>query len=361
VTVLRPDDTIARVLELAREAGTPAAVEARRLLALHLERLGYQVRERRFAFPAASLSAFPLAGAGLGWLTLVQIPLLTVTGGPAWLALAAWVAGLAALGLLVAGVALGWTALGGETREDANLIAVRPGTTPTRWIVAHTDAIGFGQSLWGRWLTLGCFTAAIAAFTALGWLRLRAPVSVDLVGLAAALAVATCGLSVRAGRRVPSVGARDGGTGLYAALAAAARATDGSAGFLLTGAREFGLVGGRVAAREDAPLLAGTQVVDLGILDDEGVVSVVIHASGGEDLAAALAARLDGTGLRVRRATRGTGRFTDGRVLAPVAAGSLSLMRGSLRTARRVHTRQDGAEGLAFRTAATVGEALAAN
>ncbi|HSE27612.1 MAG TPA: hypothetical protein VLA95_05240 [Gemmatimonadales bacterium] len=358
--MLRPDDTIARVLELAREAGTPAAVEARRLLALHLERLGYQVRERRFTFPAASLSAFPLAGAGLGWLTLVQIPLLTVPGGPAGLALAAWVVGMAALGLVVAGVALGWTALGGETREDANLVALRPGSRPARWVVAHTDAIGFGQSLWGRWLTLGAFTAAVAAFTALGVLRLREPLSVDLVGVGAALAVATCGLSVRAGRRVPSVGARDGGTGLYAALAAAAGAADGSVGLLLTGAREFGLVGARIAAREDALLLADAQVVDLGILDDEGVVSFVLHGTGGVDLAASLAARLDGQGLRVRRAARGTGRFTEGRVLAAHAGGALSVLRGTRRTAARVHTLRDDAAGLEFRTAAAVGDALAA-
>ncbi len=356
----RPDATVARVLELAREAGTPAAVEARRLLALHLQRLGYQVRERRFTFPAASLSAFPLAGAGLGWLTLVQIPLLTVTGGPAWLALATWLVGLAALGLVVAGVALGWTGLGGETREDANLVAVRPGSRPTRWVVAHTDAIGFGQSLWGRWLTLGAFAGSIAAFTALGLVRLGEPLHVDLVGAAAALAVATCGLSVRAGRRVPSLGARDGGTGLFAALAAAAAAADGSVGLLLTGAREFGLGGARIAAREDAQLLAGAQVVDLGILDDEGVVTVVLHGSGGLDLAASLAARLDGRGLRVRRAARWTGRFTEGRVLAAQAAGSLSLLRGTRRTAARVHTRRDDPAGLEFRTAAAVGEALAA-
>lgn len=360
MTVLRPDDTVARVLELPREAGTPAAVEARRLLSLHLERLGYQVRERRFRFPAASLSAFPLAGAGLGWLTLVQIPLLTVAGGPAWLALLTWVVGAAALGLVVGGVALGWTPLGGETREDANLVAVRPGAAPSRWVVAHTDAIGFGQSLWGRWLTLGLGAAAAAALTALGVLRLEGPLDVDLAGLGAALAVATCGMTVRAGRRVPSVGARDGGTGLYAALAAAAGATDGSVGILLTGARKFGLVGARIAAREDAALLRGVPVVDLGILDDEGVVSFVLHGGGAVDLAATLAARLDGGGLRIRRAARGTGRFTEGRILATAAVGGVSLLRGTRRTATRVHTRKDGPEGLAFRTAAAVGEALAA-
>ncbi|HJS47250.1 MAG TPA: hypothetical protein VJ773_04590, partial [Gemmatimonadales bacterium] len=57
---------------------------------------------------------------------------------------------------------------------------------------------------------------------------------------------------------------------------------------------------------------------------------------------------------------RGTGRFTEGRILASAAAGGVSLLRGTRRTAARVHTRQDGPEGLAFRTAAAVGEALAA-
>ena len=359
--MLEPDHTIARVLELPREAGTPAAIEARRLLALHLERLGYTVRERRFSFPAATLSAFPLAGAGLGWLTLVQIPLLTVAGGPSWLALASWVFGLCALGVVVGGVALGWTALGGEVREDANLVAMRPGSRPKRWVVAHTDAIGFGQSLWGRWLTVGAGMATIAAFLGLGVVRLDGPVGVDMVGLAAALAVASCGLSVRAGRRVASVGARDGGTGLYAALAAAARVTDGSLGLLLTGAREFGLVGARIAAKEDGAILRAANVVDLGILDDAGVLSVVIHGPEAVDYAASLAARLDSQGLKVRRATRGTGRFTDGSVLSRRAASALSLVRGARSTAARVHTIRDVPEGLGFRTAAAVGEAVAMN
>lgn len=352
---------VARVLDLTREAGTPAAAEAQGFLSEHLTRLGYDVRERRFRFPVAILSAFPLAGAGLGWLTLVQIPLLSVGGGPAWVALTAWIVGLVGLGVLVAGVALGWTALGGEMREDANLVATRPGSRPRRWIVAHSDSIGFRQSLQGRWLTYGATAATITAFLALGTLRLDGPVPVDLVGFASALAVATCGLSVRAGRRIPSPGARDGGAGLLAAMVAAEETTDGSLGLLLVGAREFGLVGARIAAKEDATVLAGREVVDLGILDDRGILSVMVHGDAGLDAAARLAGQLAGVGLRLRRANRFTGWFTDGRVLHRVAPVSMTIVRGDRRTAAVVHTPADTPAGLGFTTARTLGQALAPN
>ena len=70
---------------------------------------------------------------------------------------------------------------------------------------------------------------------------------------------------------------------------------------------------------------------------------------------------LEAVDLEVRRATRGTGRFTDGSVLARRAASSLSLVRGARSTAARVHTIRDVPEGLGFRTAAAVGEAVSVN
>ena len=56
--------TIARVLAGPREAGTPAAEAARRLVAEHLEALGYRVTIQRFPFHPSALMGFPLLGAG---------------------------------------------------------------------------------------------------------------------------------------------------------------------------------------------------------------------------------------------------------------------------------------------------------
>ncbi|MBA2626502.1 MAG: hypothetical protein H0U85_00660, partial [Gemmatimonadales bacterium] len=61
-------ETLAGVLALAREAGTPEAAEALRLIDAHLRSLGYAVTHQRFSFHPSALNAFPLFGAGLGWL-----------------------------------------------------------------------------------------------------------------------------------------------------------------------------------------------------------------------------------------------------------------------------------------------------
>jgi hypothetical protein len=111
------------VLALEREAGTPEAEQAREIVAVHLESLGYRVTVQRFRFHPSGLLGFPLFGAGLGLLGLLLFPLLT-SSAPAWGALAVWLPGLVALSVLSIGVALGWLPLG-EGREDANLIARR--------------------------------------------------------------------------------------------------------------------------------------------------------------------------------------------------------------------------------------------
>ncbi len=80
------DQTMERVLALAREAGTPAAAAARDLVAAHLEALGYQVERQRFAFAPSSLNGFPVFGAGLGGLALLLLPLLTGERAPGWAA-----------------------------------------------------------------------------------------------------------------------------------------------------------------------------------------------------------------------------------------------------------------------------------
>ena len=142
----RARELLALVLDAPREAGTPAVAQARRLVADHLTGLGYQVREQRFSFFPSSLNAMPMFGAGLGWLTLLQIPLCTVAGAHPWAAIVAWLLGLLALGVLVRGTALGWSSLGGGVRQDANLVATR-GTAPVRrWFVAHLDTKSQGHS-----------------------------------------------------------------------------------------------------------------------------------------------------------------------------------------------------------------------
>src|SRR6185295_12659821 len=118
------DQTMQAVLALRREAGSEGAATARDLVTAHLESLGYRVEQQRFAFVPSALNGFPIFGAGLGALGLLQLPLLTGAAVPGWAALPVLLAGLAALILVSFGIGAGWLPLG-STREDVNLIATR--------------------------------------------------------------------------------------------------------------------------------------------------------------------------------------------------------------------------------------------
>jgi hypothetical protein len=355
----RPRELLALLLDTPREAGTPAAAHARRLVSDHLGALGYRVEEQPFTFFPSSLNALPMFGAGLGWLTLVQIPLCTVAGAPVWAALAAWVVGLAGLGALVRGTALGWSSLGGGVRHDANLVATRGSAPVQRWIVAHLDTKAQGQSLAGRAVGAGVVALALLVLSALAVWRLWGPVDSDVVAYAAVLALVACGLAARGALRGTSPGARDNGTGLLAALVAAEAAPGEGVGVLITGAEEFGLVGARVFAAEYGPQLLGVEVVNLDTLDDQGTLYVVSHDAPGARLAASFEAGLSGVAPGIRRRGQPLWAFVDSGPLARAGAAALTLARLDWGTLRRIHTRRDTAEGLGFRTAEAVGRLVA--
>jgi hypothetical protein len=298
-------------------------------------------------------------GAGLGWLTLIQIPLVTVEGAPAWAALAAWIGGLTALGLLVRGTALGWSSLGGGVREDANLIATRGKAPVRRWIVAHLDTKAQGQSMAGR--VVGAVVAALAllTLTVLAALRLRGPLESDTVGYAAVLALVACGLAARGALRGQSPGARDNGTGLLAAMVAAEAAPESGVGVLITGAEEFGLVGARVFAREFGPQLVGVEVVNLDTIDDRGAMYIVSHDASGARLAGTLSGKLAPAAPLIRRRAQPLWAYVDSRPLSRTGAAALTVARLDWSTLRRMHTPRDTPGGMAFTTAEAVGRLVA--
>ena len=80
-------------------------------------------------------------------------------------------------------------------------------------------------------------------------MRLSGPLSPVLAGAGVVLAVLPGFLAGRGRLKGRSHGARDNGTGVVAALAAAGGRRDDAVGILITGAEEFGLVGARVFAR----------------------------------------------------------------------------------------------------------------
>ncbi len=352
--------TIGRLLAGPREAGTPAAVAARRLVVEHLEALGYRVTIQRFPFHPSALMGFPLLGAGLALTGLLETPLLVLPGVRDWGALAVWLAGAAGSILLGIGVGLGRLPLG-EPREDANLIAVRGDAPIARWAVAHLDTKAQMQSMAGRLVAVWVVGLAAMMLTGLALARLAGPIPwwLALPGL---LLVVTAGVLAGRGRlHGASAGARDNGSGVLAALAFAETSLDRATGVCITGAEEFGMVGARAFAAGLGRAVSGAEVLNFDTLDQEGDLYVVAHDPRGAELAARLEPRLRGLGPRVRRRRLPIGILVDSLPLARAGARAVTLGRLNWRTARLIHTPADRPEGLSLDLAEALGRALAAN
>lgn len=353
---------MAAVLALPREAGTVEAAEARGLLAAHLRELGYEVETQPFAFAPGALNAFPFLGAGLGWLAVLTIPLLLMPAVPNWAALAVWLAGLVTLGLLVRGVALGWSVggAGGENREDANLIARRPGGAPVRrWIVAHTDTKSQGHSMAGRLVAVWVVLAAILTQTTLAALRLGGALPAAAVAGAGALTLVAGALAGRGRLKGVTTGALDNGSGLFAALVAAETSRDPAIGIILTGAEEFGLVGARILGQTRRELLQDVEVVNIDTVDERGNLSIVSHDDRGRRLAESLEGGLTTPDVSVRLRRLPLGIFVDSHPLARAGAAAVTIGRLDWTTLRLIHTPRDTIDGCSFATARRVGLAVA--
>jgi hypothetical protein len=320
---------------------------------------GWQVREQRFRFTTGLLSAFPLLGAGLGWLALAELPLLLLDRVPGWLALIAAVLGLAALAGIAAAVVMG-AALPGETREDANLIATRGGAAPRRWLVAHLDTKAQQQSMAGRLVAVWCVLAAVVGLVGAAVARLVAgPLGGAAAGGVAALAILAGFLAGRGKLAGQSPGARDNASGLLAVLTAAERNSSADLGILITSAEEFGMVGARIFARLDREMVAGTEVVNCDTLDQSGTLYVVTHDARADGLVRKMVESLGLLGLQVRARRLPLGILVDSLPLARAGAAAITLGRLDWATLRRIHTPRDTGHDLDWSTAERVGEALA--
>ncbi|MGE0352771.1 MAG: M28 family peptidase [Gemmatimonadales bacterium] len=338
-----------------RESGSPEAADARGRIAAFLLRNGWSVEEQPFRYHPAAPMALPLLGAGLGWLGLLLIPLLTLPAIPVWTALAVWVVGLGGVIAMSAAAAFGWSSFGREPRQDSNLIA-RPaaGLRPRIWVSAHYDTKAQGHSMAGRLVAVWVLALGLVGQLALVVWRFRETPPLAAVAATAALAVAAGFLSGRGRLRGRSPGARDNGSGLLAALEAAEAAREAGVGLLVTGAEEFGLVGARVLAQEQPDLVRGSIVVNFDTVDDRGRYRVVTHDATGRALAREAVASMAGELLpRIHRLPAGI--LVDSVAFARAGAGSITFARLDWETFRRIHTPRDTLDGLTFESAIGLG------
>ena len=302
---------------------------------------------------------FPVLGAGIGWLTLLQIPLLSLPGAPAWAALLVWITGLLSLGTVALGLSLGWATLGGDNREDANLIATRGGKV-TRWVVAHYDTKAQGHSMAGRLTAVWVLVIAVLVMTGLVIARLWSPLSTAVMAAGAALSIVAGYLAGRGRLKGKSSGARDNGSGLLAALVAAQEINHPSVGILVTGAEEFGLIGSRYFAEKSPELVSGTEIINIDTVDSQGFWRLVTHRPGSEALIQRMASILAGLSPhRINRHRLPAGIFVDSLPLARAGARAITLARLDWGTLGRIHTPRDTLEGLSLDSAVVAGQAIA--
>jgi len=306
-----------------------------------------------------AVNTLPILGAGLGWLTLLLLPLLLWPGAPSYGALLIWLIGATALGVLAWGIGTGIEVPGAERREDLNLVASR-GAVVRRWIVAHVDTKAQGHSMAGRLVSVWLLIAAVLGLTLLAVGRATLGVALPTVPVAAGagLALAAGALAGRGRLRGTSAGARDNGTGLLAAVVAAAAEVDPLVGFLFTGAEEFGLVGARAFAQAAGGMVEA-EAINLDTLDDRGRLYLVSHDSAGDHFAAQLEPALGRLGPPITRRRLPLGILTDSLPLARAGSRAVTLSRMDWNTLRRMHTPRDDAAGLDLTLAEEVGRAVA--
>lgn len=260
--------------------------------------------------------------------------------------------------MLAWGLGTGAAVPGAEQRDDANLIATRGDTPVDRWIVAHVDTKAQGHSMAGRLGAVWVLVATILTGTALALFRaMTGPPATAVVAGFAGMSLAAGLLARRSRLRGSTVGARDNGTGLLAALVAAERSTEARVGFLFTGAEEFGLVGARIAA-EGGLAGPGAEVVNLDTLDQVGRLYLVHHGGPGKGLAERLRPLVAGIApeTRVRRLPMGI--LTDSLPFARRGVAAVTIGRLDWGTLRRIHTAGDTPDGLELTTALALGEAV---
>lgn len=221
--------------------------------------------------------------------------------------------------------------------EGVNLIAVRPQTRVSTWLVAHYDSKGQPLSMASRLLL-----AAVAALS-----LLAVPFGVWLP------AVASVGLFLALNRVTDrSPGALDNATGVLTVLATLdATAPTRGVGALLLDAEELGLVGARALAHERANLLEGAAVINFDGIDDGGAVTALVHRPG--SLGAKIAAAL-GAGVWRRLPV-----VVDGMALAAATRECVTIMKGNWGTMRVVHTKRDVAQRLSLSGVREVARAIA--
>lgn len=332
-----------------RLAGTEGAAEVGATIRSRFEALGYSVERQDFEFSpwpgrigisvaggaylvtAAASAGFLYAGNPFGALILLLL-LLVVTGAIA----------------LFAGPIVDLLPV--SRMQGTNFMAVQPGSRPRYLVMAHRDSKSQPVPLSFRGPAVILAIAVWIAMLVGSLLATAEPLPTSLViglgvaGIIAGIILVFCYVSN------DSPGALDNASGVAAALGIAARERDaGDVAFLITDAEELGLAGARAAATSLPPVFG---VINLDGLDDDGPLWVLERFGFprkqglAPHLAAAILAEAEARDQPADRRDVPFGIPLDHMPIVRAGVPALTLMRGTFRSLRRVHTSKDSVDRL---------------
>jgi hypothetical protein len=244
--------------------------------------------------------------------------------------------------------------------KGVNLEAAHHGDVPRVWLVAHLDSKWQPVSMLVR--VVGVITMTIGLIGVIIGSQIAPTLEVAMLVVAWIGGVPLM-FSVVGGR---NHGTLDNASGVAAVLHAASMIdTSAHVGVLITDAEELALAGARAWSRTQVPGVA----LNCDSVDDDGRLVVMFSRARPRRLISAVAgAALDqNEPLRVLRLVPGI--LTDHVALKSAGWETLTLSRGTARTLRRIHTRNDtlasmngvGIDGVArvlARTAADLAQRL---
>lgn len=236
--------------------------------------------------------------------------------------------------------------------QTANLVAIRPGTRPRYLFMAHRDSKSqpLPLAFRGPAIVLAVITfLVLVVFSTLAlidtvWLRTSVT---SVIGSAAVVSAVMLVFSWVDNR---SPGALDNASGVATLIGLAERqAQAGDVGFIITDGEEFGLAGARAIAPHLPP---SHGLINLDGIDDEGTYYVVERfgwprkTGAAPHLAAAIMTAAEQAREPATRRDVPIGLLLDHIPVVRAGTPALTLMRGSLKSLRRVHRPEDSMEAM---------------
>ncbi|MBR9989354.1 MAG: M28 family peptidase [Gemmatimonadetes bacterium] len=332
-----------------RLTGSEGAAEVGARIKARFEATGYDVEEREFTF-SPLLGRFGITAAGALYLVAVFTAAMFLYTNHPFGALALLLILLAVVGLCALFARAAIDSLPFGRQQGVNLFAKRAGSSPRYIIMAHRDSKSQPLPLAFRGPAIVLAVIVWVALVAASLVHAARPLAGTVILALGALGVIAGVILIFCWVDNNSPGALDNASGVAAALGIAAREhAAGDVAFLITDAEELGLAGARAAA-PSLPAVFG--VINLDGIDDDGAFYVLerfglIRKTGlAPHLAVALLQEADARGEDISRRDLPFGIVVDHIPIVKAGIPALTVMRGSMKSLRRVHRPGDDLDHL---------------